>query len=503
MNDIHLRVAIIGAGFGGLAAAIRLREEGIENFAIFERAEAVGGTWQANTYPGAQCDIPSILYSFSFAPNPEWTRLYPMQAEIQQYLTDCATEAGITDRLHLNTEVLTARWEDDAQHWRIETSNGTTTADMLVAAMGPFSEPSVPNLPGLADFTGETFHSAQWDHDRAAVAGKRVAVVGTGASAVQFIPRLQPDVAHMTVFQRTPTWILPHPDRPLGPVSRTLFSRLPSTQRAARAALNVVFESMTAAMVFRPAALKIGAALGKTHLRRQVADPRLREQLTPRYAFGCKRPTFSNAYYPALAADNVEVVSAGIERVDRTGVVTADGSHHEVDTIVFGTGFNMTGNSGFSRLIGRDGRSLADQWADDGLSTYLGTTIANFPNMIMVLGPNSALYTSQVVTVEAQVEYLIGALRAMDTAGASSVEVRPEVQKGFVAATDRRLEGSVWNSGGCSSYYLADGGRNFTFWPGLNRSFRREMSRFALSDYIVRERATAPTAPMHAQAGVR
>lgn len=501
MTDTHLRIAIVGGGFGGIGTAMRLKSAGIDDFAVFERAEELGGTWQANTYPGAQCDIPSVLYSFSFAPNPEWTRLYPLQQEIKDYLEACADEGGVSPHLHLGTELEDASWDDERQYWRLVTTSGVFTADILVAATGPFSEPAVPSLPGLDSFEGSTYHSAEWVHDDATVSGRRVAVVGTGASAVQFIPRLQPKAEHLTVFQRTPTWIMPHPDRPLGRRTKALFARVPQSQRWFRSALNVVFEAMTAGMVFQPVVLRAGAAIGRWHLRRQVPDRTLRAALTPSYSFGCKRPTFSNSYYPALASENVDVVTSGIDHVVPDGVVTVDGRHHPVDTLVFGTGFNITGNSAFARLHGRDGRSLSEQWRGDDMSTFRGTTIANFPNMFMMLGPNSVVYTSQVVTIESQIDYLLGALEAMESAGAASIEVRADVQKGFVDYTDDRLQGSVWNSGGCSSYYLSGAGRNFTFWPGLNASFRRRMSRFDLSDYRVRGGAAVPTPPVAAHDG--
>lgn len=485
MTDTHLRIAIIGAGFGGLGTAIRLKAAGIDDFAIFERADELGGTWQANTYPGAQCDIPSILYSFSFAPNPEWTRLYPMQDEIKNYLEACADDGGVRPHLRLGTELISAAWNEHRQVWQLQTSRGDVTADILVAAMGPFSEPAVPSLPGLETFAGDTYHSAQWNHDESTVTGRRVAVVGTGASAVQFIPRLQQQAEHLTVFQRTPTWIFPHPDRPVGMRTKKLFERWPATQWLARGALNAVFEAMTAGLVYRPSTMRAGAAICRLHLRRQVRDPELRAALTPSYSFGCKRPTFSNDYYPALTADNVDVVCSGIDHVERDAVVTADGQRHRIDTLVFGTGFNITGNTGFTRLRGRDGQTLAEQWNADDLSTYLGTAITNFPNMFMILGPNSVVYTSQVVTIESQIDYLLGALAAMDAADLATVEVRPEAQHDFVEDTDDRLAGSVWNTGGCSSYYLSPSGRNFTFWPGLIASFQRRMRRFDLADYRV------------------
>ncbi|NLU83678.1 NAD(P)/FAD-dependent oxidoreductase [Rhodococcus sp. HNM0569] len=486
----HLRVGIIGAGFGGLGTAIRLRQEGIDDFLVFERADEIGGTWQANTYPGAQCDIPSILYSFSFAPEPRWSRLYPLQAEIKSYLEMCTDRFGIRSRLRLGHEVTRAAWDDDAQRWCIDTDRGSWTADVLVAAMGPFSEPAVPKLPGLDTFAGTVFHSAQWNHEHD-VTDRRVGVVGTGASAVQFIPRLQPKAGHLTVFQRTPTWIMPHPDRPIHRAVQRLFARVPGVQKAARRALDLVQESLVPGLVYRPALLTGAAAVGRRHLRRQVSDPALREALTPSYSFGCKRPTFSNAYYPALAADNVDVVTSGIASVEENAVVTDDGRRHEIDTLVFGTGFELTGNSGFGTLVGRDGRTLAEQWAGGEMKAYLGTTIENFPNMFMLLGPNSVVYTSQVVTIEAQIDYVLSALAVLGEHDLGSLEVRADVQQDFVERTDDVLAGSVWNSGGCSSYYLSPSGRNFTFWPGFNASFRRRMRALDVADYRVRPRSHA------------
>lgn len=485
----HVHVAIIGAGFGGIGTGIRLRQAGIRDFAIFERADSPGGTWFANTYPGAQCDIPSTLYSFSFAPNPNWSRLYPLQSEILAYLRRCVTDAGLVGHLRLAHDVLSAVWDDDVHVWRLRTSRGPWTADVLIAATGPFSEPSVPELPGLGSFTGTTFHSAAWNHD-VDLHGRRVAVIGTGASAVQFVPHLQPQVAHLALFQRTPTWILPHPDRPLGPSVRKVFRRIPAAQRLSRSVLNLAHEALVPGLVHHPALLRPLAALARRHLRRQVPDATLRQALTPGYAFGCKRATFSNTFYPALTRQNVSVVSSPIERVTAHGIRTADGVDHAVDTIVFGTGFKLTAGEGFRRIVGRHGRSIADCWGSGEPSAYLGTTIAGFPNLFLVLGPNSVVYTSQVVTIEAQIDYILAALRTMRAARLRSIEVKASAQRDFVDDVDRKLARSVWNTGGCRSYYLSPSGRNFTFWPGSVGSFRRRTRSPDLADYH-----TAPVVP--------
>ncbi|MBS9534788.1 NAD(P)/FAD-dependent oxidoreductase [Mycobacterium sp. M1] len=503
MTTSHHQVGIIGAGFGGLCTAIRLKQSGSDDFVLFERDSGIGGTWHANTYPGAQCDIPSALYSFSFAPNPDWTRLYPLQAEIKGYLQDCARRFDVERHIRFNDDVTDAQWSDDAQLWRITTASGhRCTVSTLVAATGPFSQPSVPVIDGMADFDGPVLHSAKWDHS-VDLTGKRVAVIGTGASAVQIIPQLQPAVEQLVVFQRTATWIMPHPDRPVSPRTRRTFRRLPVLQRALRESVNLVQEAMVPGLIYQPALLKSAEAIGRWHLRRQIADPDLRAKLTPHYTFGCKRPTFSNKYFPAMAAANTVVETAPVERITPTGIQARDGQHYELDAIILATGFDITGNDGFNRIRGRHGRTLAQTWADDAMSTHLGTTIAGFPNLYMILGPNSAIYTSQVVTIEAQVDYIMSALDLMRRRGLRSLEVRPEVQREFVAKTDRVLAGSAWNSGGCSSYYLGAGGRNVTFWPGFARSFQNRMRRLRAGDFVARvagRSADVVPAPVPAEA---
>ncbi|MGF0311064.1 flavin-containing monooxygenase [Rhodococcus sp. IEGM1428] len=484
----HIDVAIVGAGFGGLGAAIRLEEEGRGDFLVFERDTAVGGTWHVNTYPGAQCDIPSALYSFSFAPNPNWTRLYPLQPEIEQYLDDCTDRFGIRNRIRFGHEVLDATWDDERAQWVVRTSGGTWTSRILIGALGPFSEPATPTIAGLDSFSGSVFHSANWDHDYC-VKGRRLAVIGTGASAVQFVPRLAPEAGHLTLFQRTPTWILPHPDRPISDSAKSVFEKFPPAQRAMRRVFDLFQEALVPGLIRHRSLLAPLTALGRAHLRRQVKDPILREKLTPSYAFGCKRPTFSNKFYPALCRENVTVETTGIDAIVPEGIVTTDGTVHEVDAIVLGTGFTVAGHSGFRRIVGRGGTSLADAWPDGEMSSYRGTTVHGFPNFFMLLGPNSVVYTSQVVTIEAQVNYILAALRAMDSHAISVLEVTERAQTEFADHTDELLAGSVWNSGGCSSYYLSPSGRNVTYWPGSVRNFTRRMSTIELDHYHCRSAA--------------
>lgn len=477
------RVVIIGAGFGGLCTAIKLREQGITDFVVLERESDVGGTWHVNTYPGAQCDIPALLYSFSFAPNVEWSRLYPSQPEIQTYLRDCAERFGVLPHIRFDCEVREARWDEARQRWLVDSTDGAIEAQFVVAGFGPFSAPSIPRFEGLETFGGKSFHSAHWDHGHD-VTGRRVAVIGTGASAVQFIPKIQPQVAELLVFQRTPIWVSPHPDRPTGPVLRRIWRNLPGAQWASRQAIAALFESLVPVLSKHPSLTAGLERSARGHLRRQVADPVIREKLTPQYKFGCKRPTFSNAYYPALTAPNTRLVTEGIDRIAPEGVVTTDGAVHEVDTIIFGTGFEVTRHPFGGRVIGRDGKTLADLWGGDP-QAYLGTVVSGLPNFFIILGPNSAPYTSAVVTIEAQVHYIVDCLNRTAAQDISTIDVRPGVQRAFNEELDRALRGSVWAVGGCQSYYIADSGRIISFWPGYAAQFKRRTQRVDLADFTI------------------
>ena len=359
----HTRIAVVGSGFSGLCMAIRLKQEGIDDFVVLERADELGGTWRDNTYPGCQCDIPSALYSFSFAPNPNWTRFYPLQSEIRDYLRRCAEDFGVMPYIRFGHDVTGAHWDDDARRWRLETSHGEFSADMLVGGMGGLSQPSVPYIPGLDSFEGTLFHSAEWDHDHD-LAGERVAVIGTGASAVQFVPRIQPHVGSLHVFQRTPSWVMPDPDRPVTGFERRLFRRVPAAQRLLRAGLYFGHEATVLGTIVDRRLSTGLESIARRHLRAQVADPELRRKLTPTYTLGCKRITLSNTYYPALRQPNAELVTDPISEVRPHSIVTADGTEREVDTIILGTGFKVHDNPGFSRVRGSGGdtrRRMAGQ----------------------------------------------------------------------------------------------------------------------------------------------
>ena len=478
----HHRVAIIGAGFSGLGMAIRLRQEGIDDFVVIERASEIGGTWRDNTYPGCQCDIPSVLYSYSFAPNPNWTRTYPLQEEIRDYLRRCASEFGVLPFIRFEHEVLSATWEKEPRRWRIETSHGDITADVMVGAQGGLSNPSVPDIPGLEDFEGTRFHSAQWDHDHD-LTGERVAVIGTGASAIQFVPEIQPKVGRLHLFQRTPSWVMPDPDRPLTNFEHRLFERVPAAQRAVRGLVYVLMEGTVLMTMVDKRLAKGLESIARRHLRSQVRDPELRRKLTPRYTIGCKRITMSDSYYPALAQPNAEVVTDGIREVCARSIVTSDGTEREVDTIVLGTGFHVHDAPGFDRVRGRDGLTLAEAWKGSPRA-YLGTTIAGFPNLFLLVGPNSAGgFNSIIFTSEAHINYALNAIKAMDRHRLGAVEVRSDVYDAFAREAEEKLRHSVWNEGGCQSWYLDPNGRNGVWWPGFMGSLWRRTRRFDLSEY--------------------
>ncbi|HVD00687.1 MAG TPA: NAD(P)/FAD-dependent oxidoreductase [Candidatus Dormibacteraeota bacterium] len=479
----HHRVAIIGCGFGGLGMAIRLKQSGVEDFVVLEKAADLGGTWRDNRYPGCQCDVESNLYSFSFAPNPGWTRLFPLQQEIWDYLERCADRYGARPKILFNHGLTSAEWQEEGSRWLLRTAGGELTANFVVGAAGPLSEPSLPSVPGLAEFQGASFHSACWD-DSVDLRDKRVAVVGTGASAIQLVPRIQPLVAKLHLFQRTPAWIMPHRDRPVRQAARALYRHAPWLQSAVRT--GVYWWRETFALAFMKVRRdSVPERLARAHLERQVADPELRRRLTPDYAVGCKRILISNDFYPALQEPNVELVSGAIREVHPHSIVAADGSEREVDVLVLATGFKVTDVPFAHAVRGRDGRLLADHWQGSPRA-YRGTTVAGFPNLFLLLGPKTGLgHTSVLIMLEAQIRYVLGALRHLRRTGRARLEVRAEAEAAFNARTQLALEGTVWNSGGCRSWYLDQRGGNPIIWPGMTWPYVRLMRRFDPGAYAV------------------
>ncbi len=488
----HVMVAVVGAGFGGIGVGIRLREAGLTDFVILERASAVGGTWRDNTYPGCACDVPSHLYSYSFAPNPGWSRSFSGQQEIWQYLEDVASRYRVRGHIRFGAEVTEARWDDAAARWWLQTTRGPLTAEVLIVAAGPLSEPSCPDIPGLDSFPGGVFHSARWNH-AASLAGKRVAVVGTGASAIQIVPEIQPRAERLVLFQRTPAWVLPRRDRAISPARQRLYARVPAAQKAARLAQYLSREALVGAFVRRPSVLRSAQRLAVAHLTRSISDPDLRAKLIPDYVMGCKRVLLSDDFYPALARPNVQVIAAGLAKVDGATLTAQDGTACEADAIIFATGFRVTDMPMAQRILGAGGVSLAGTWHGD-MTALRGTTVAGYPNMCLVIGPNTGLgHNSMIHIIESQLSYIQDYVTAVARLGGRGVlDVRPSAQHHWNAEVQQRMARSVWVTGGCQSWYLSAPGRNPTVWPGSTLAFRRATRRLDLAEYDVTAAGVQP-----------
>jgi cation diffusion facilitator CzcD-associated flavoprotein CzcO len=480
----HVHVLVIGAGCSGIGAGVRLRERGVLDFVILEKGDDFGGAWRENTYPGCACDVPTALYSFSFAPNPDWSRAFAKQAEIRAYLRRTAEEHGVERHVRFGVEVLEARWRDAEQVWDVRTSHGDYTAQVLVAAAGPLHRPRIPRLEGIAEFPGTVFHSAQWDHGYD-LRGKRVAVIGTGASAIQFVPEIQPLVGALHLYQRTAPWVLPKPDHVVPPLERALFRRVPATQRALRRAEFAMLEAL--AFGFRhPPVMRALQRIGLLHLRMQVRDRALRRALTPSYTLGCKRILLSNTYYRAVAQPNVTVHSTGVRAFRGPAVVGDDGSRAEVDAVIFGTGFHVTDPPIAERIVGDAGRRLSEVWSSS-MEAYVGTTVAGFPNLFFMIGPNLGTgHSSAFSIIEAQLDYVVGAVAEMRERRWKSIAVRPEAQRAYNGELQEALQSTVYNVGGCQSYYLDASGKNSTIWPWSTGRLTRRVGSFDPSAYEAR-----------------
>lgn len=474
---------VLGAGVCGIGAGIALKREGIDDFIIVDRANALGGTWHHNRYPGCACDIPSHVYSFSFAMNPDWRRTFAERGEIKAYLDRTAADFGLLPHLRLGTEMRDAQWDDARQRWDVETTRGRFSSRFLILAAGPLHEPIVPRLPGLEKFRGTMFHSANWPEDLD-LRDRRVAVIGTGASAIQFVPRIQPEAARITVFQRTPPWVMPKIDWRTTRLERWALRRVPGLMRMMRLLQWVPLDGLIL-LTHHPRLARAAQIVARLHLRRAVKDSELRRSLTPDYVLSCKRVAISNEYYPALARPNVEVVTTAAKEIRESSIVGVDGVEREVDTIIFGTGFHVLTNHPITeRVRGRRGQTLADYWQGSPRG-YMGTTISGFPNAFMMFGPNIGT-ASGFVMAEAQLDYTMGAVRAVRAAGAASIDIREEHQDAFTAEVDRALEGSTFLTGGCSSYYLDGHGRVALAWPWTMARMRRALRSFDIEPYETR-----------------
>ncbi len=481
-SGLTARIGILGSGFSGLGMAIRLKLDGCEDFVVLEKAADLGGTWRENTYPGAACDVPSHLYCYSFEPNPDWSRLFAPQAEILAYLRRCADKYDVRRFIQFQTEVVSARFDDAARLWEVRTRDGRVMHfQILVAGKGALHVPSVPKLDGAERFRGPAFHSAQWDHS-VDLTGKRVAVIGSGASAIQVVPSIAPRVARLDYYQRTPPWVLPRGDRDYSRLEKQLFRALPFAGWLHRQRIYWTLEPRVLAFTVDPRIMSLAARLGRRNIARHVADRELRSKLTPRYTMGCKRTLISDDYYQALVRPNVEVVTDGIAEIRESGIVTKDGRVRDVDVLVYCTGFKVSELLSGMDIRGAAGRSLADDWSE-GARSFYGITVSGYPNLFFLMGPNTGLgHNSMIYMIESQIHYVLGAIRSLDERGAATADVRPDVQERFSERLHRRLDRSVWASG-CQSWYLDEQGRNSTTWPGFTFEYRARTRRFDPAHY--------------------
>lgn len=486
-------IAIIGSGFAGLCMAIKLKEAGLHDFLIFEQADALGGTWRDNHYPGCACDVQSHVYSFSFAPNAQWTQQFAPQTQILGYLEQCARQFGLLPHLRFGMGLAQAQFDNAQQRWTLSFNQGRhVSARVLVSGMGGLSRPAIPDIAGLESFKGERFHSQQWNHHYP-LKGKRVAVIGTGASAIQFVPQIAGQVAHLSLFQRTAPWIMPKPDRQIRGIERWLFKHLPLTQRLMRGAFYWALEARVVGFARQPKLMKLVQKIALRHLHKQVPRPSLRKALTPDYSIGCKRILLSNDYYPALLRSNVQVVTENLLRIEADAVVTADGIKHPVDCIIFGTGFQATDPLPRGCIIGRDAVDLVDCW-HDGAHAYLGSSVPGYPNLFLIIGPNTGLgHNSMILMIEAQVTYILDALQHMQRQGIATVEVKPQVESAYNLRLQEKLKRAIWSTGGCQSWYLDPRtGKNTTLWPGSTWRFKQLTRHFALKDYLLTRMPAPP-----------
>jgi cation diffusion facilitator CzcD-associated flavoprotein CzcO len=465
----------VGGGFGGVGAAVMLRRAGYTDLTVFEKGERLGGVWNYNTYPGLACDVPSHLYEYSFAPNHRWSRRYSPGPEIQAYLEDVARRFGVADQVRLETEVQRATFDEARNRWILETTRGEHEADALIAACGQLSVPRVPELPGLDSFAGPAFHTARWDHD-VELAGKRVAVIGSGCTAIQVVPAIQPTVEHLDVYQRSPGWTLPRGDFAFKPRTQRLLERFPVLQRLDRRATYAFMEFATTGMTRHRWMLTPLRAAARGQIRRQVKDSELRRKVTPTDEVGCKRVMLTDDWYPALGQPNVDVITDPISEITPTGIRTAAGAERPADVLVLATGFRTQDFVAPMEIVGRDAQTLDQAW--NGLPrAYLGMTVPGFPNMFLLYGPNTNGGAGSVIDVhEFAMEHVIGALRQIDAAGARSIELRPEASEAFDRELREALAGTVWHTG-CTSWYLDSQGNNPNNWPWRWNEYRRRASQ--------------------------
>lgn len=479
----HFDILITGAGFAGICMAIKLKELGKYKFAILEKADRVGGTWRDNHYPGAACDVPSLLYSYSFETWPNWERGYSPHHNILEYIEFCVDKYKLKEHLKLGEEVVRIEWLEKERLWEGETRKGNIyRAKIAIGSTGPLARPKLPAIPGRDSFAGGSWHTANWNHDFT-LKGKRVAIIGTGASAIQVVPAIADEVGELKLFQRTPPWVIHRNDKAISKGRKRRHQAFPLLQKIRRELIYWEFESKAVAFVSLPGAMKTAKRLALRNLNKSIADPELRKSLTPSYMMGCKRVLRSDDYFPTLNKENVNLIIDHIDQITHEGILTKDGHLHKVDAIVYATGFEASENMAPFAIKGKGGADLQEAWKEGG-EAYLGTTIANFPNFFIIVGPNTGLgHNSIIHIIESQVNYIQKALQTMENQGLASVEVKSDIQNVYNQKIQKRLAGTIWNVGGCMSWYLNSHGKNTTMWPGYTFEFRRMTKSFKLIDY--------------------
>ena len=476
-------IIIVGAGFGGLGMAMKLKETGFDDFVILERADDVGGAWRDNTYPGVACDVPSHLYSFSYMPKADWSRVFSPGGEIWDYLRDCASKTGLVPHIHFGANADAATWDEKSRTWTVETPRVTWRARYLITATGVLADAVLPDIPGMDGFTGATFHSSQWDHS-VNLEGKRIGVVGSGASAIQIVPELAKVAKELVVFQRSAPYIIPRPDRAYTEAEKRTFARLPETMDNLRKDIFWFGESMFAQRRNVPTAVAEARNMALSHLADQVPDKDLRAKLTPHYEIGCKRVLIANNYYPAFNQDNVTLETSALASVNGSTATAGSGNAYDVDILVFATGFEAPMPPISKAVRGKGGTLLADQW-DRGMQAYDSIAVPNFPNMFMVLGPNTGLgHHTMVFMIEAQVDYILGALDFVSENGFEVLEAKAEAEAGYLEAIESRAEGTVWMEGGCKFWYRDPKSDRLTvLWPDFAYAFRDANGTFHPEGY--------------------
>jgi cation diffusion facilitator CzcD-associated flavoprotein CzcO len=483
-RPVHTRAVIIGTGFSGLGMAIALQKQGVD-FIILEKADDIGGTWRDNSYPGCACDVPSHLYSFSFEPKATWSKLFSPQPEIFDYLKGVTDKYGLRRYIRFDSRATRAHWDETEYRWHVFTDTGQEyVAQFLISGAGALHIPRLPDIDGLAEFQGPAFHSAQWDHD-VDLTGKRVAVVGTGASAIQIVPGIIREVAELQLYQRTPPWVVPRPNKPFPRWLKAAFANIPGLRLAVRAGIYWFLEGLWYARTKRPSLLRAVEAVGKWNIRHHIADKDLRRRLMPTYRAGCKRILYSPNYYQAVANPKAKLITDRITRITPTGIVTADGTEHPVDVIVWATGFHVIDSYTYFDIKGPHGEDLVDRWNRDGLAAHRGIAVAGMPNLFFLLGPNTALgHTSVVIMIESQIRYVAQAIAAVDEYGAQALEPSTAAQQRYNDELQSDLAGTVWNTGGCRSWYLDEHGVNRTLWSGMTWQYWQATRSLKPSEYV-------------------